>query len=188
VETGAATGGSAASGIEGAQIVVAGGSTEGDSDAESAARMWTVSTGEAEGVSPEMDCDTQCIFSAEGNTMPDTPGSAVGVAIYALLHLIATLRGSSLAVGQVHSPVVASGACEGDGTAEYVSIALYDSETVGGASEATGVAGCFFHVRGECEPIMVSNASGTANYGPGRIAGFLGGRGIVAGVPTLLAV
>jgi hypothetical protein len=134
-----------------------------------------------------MDCDTQCIFSAEGNTMPDTPGSAVGVAIYALLHLIATLRGSSLAVGQVHSPVVASGACEGDGTAEYVSIALYDSETVGGASEATGVAGCFFHVSGECDPFMASNASGTANYGPGQIAGLAGGRGVVAGVPMLAA-
>jgi len=94
---GAATGGSAASGIEGAQIVAVGGSTEGDSDAESAAGVSTVPTGEADGISPEMDCDTQCIFSAEGNTMPDTPG---GVATYALLHLIATLRGASLAVAR----------------------------------------------------------------------------------------
>ena len=57
------------------------------------------------------------------------------------LHLIATLQGASLAVGQVHSPVVASGACEGDGSAQYVSIAIYDSETVGDKSEAVGVAG-----------------------------------------------
>jgi hypothetical protein len=40
-----------------------------------------------------MDCDTQCIFITEGNTMPDVPGSAVGVASYALLRLIVTLRG-----------------------------------------------------------------------------------------------
>jgi hypothetical protein len=120
--------------------------------------------------------------------MPDTPGSAVAVATYALLHLIATLRGASLAVAQVYSPVVASGGCEGDGTAEYVSIALYDSETVGGESEAVGVAGGLFHASGECDPIMASNASGTANYGPGQIAALVGGRGALVGVPTVLAV
>jgi len=184
VETGAATGGSAASGIEGSQLVVVGGSTEGDGSIESDSCLWTAPTGEADGVSPEMDCDTQCIFSAEGNTMPDTPGSAVGVASYALLHLIATLRGASLAVGQVYSPVVASGGCEGDGSAEYVSIALYDAEAVGGESEAVGVAGGLFHVSGQCDPIMASNASGTANYGPGQIAALVGGRGVVAGVPS----
>jgi hypothetical protein len=187
VESGAATGGSAASGIEGAQLVVVGGSTEGDSDAEAASGVWTASIGEADGVSPEMDCDTQCIFMAEGNTMPDTPGSAVAVATYALLHLIAMLTGASLAVGQVHSPVVASGGCEGDSSAQYVSIALYDAEAVGGESEAVGVAGGLFHVSGQCEPIMASNASGTANYGPGEIAGQVAGRGVVAGVPTVLA-
>jgi hypothetical protein len=69
-----------------------------------------------------------------------------------------------------------------------VSIAIYGAETVGGESEAVGMAGCLFHASGECDPIMASNASGTANYGLGQIAGFLGGRGIVAGVPTLLAV
>jgi hypothetical protein len=187
VETGAATGGSAASGIEGAQIVVVGGSTEGDSDAESAAGVWTAPTGEADGGSPEMDSDTQCIYSAEGNSMPDTPGSAVGVAAYALLHLIAALRGASLAVAQVFSPVVASGACEGEGSAQYVSVALYDAETIGGESEAVGVAGGLFHVSGQCDPIMASNASGTANYGPGQIAGLVGGKSVVAGVPTVLA-
>jgi hypothetical protein len=185
VETGAATGSSDASGIEGSQLVVVGGSTEGDSDAESAAGVWTIPTGEADGVSPEMDCDTQCIFSAEGNTMPDTPGSAVAIATYALLHMIATLRGASLAVGRVYSPVVAIGGCEGDGTAQYVSIALYDAETLGGESQAVGMADCLFHVCGECDPIMASNASGTANYGPGQNAGIVGGRGIVAGVPTV---
>jgi hypothetical protein len=41
---------------------------------------------------------------------------------------------------------------------------------------------------GECDPFMASNASGTANYGAGQIAGFLGGRGVVAGVPTVLVV
>jgi len=120
--------------------------------------------------------------------MPDTPGSAVGAASYGLLHLIAILRGSCLAVGQVHSPVVGSGTCEGDGTAEYVSIALYDSETVGGESEAVGIAGCLFHVRGECDPIMASSASATANYGPGQIGARAGGRGVAAAVPTVLAV
>jgi hypothetical protein len=49
VKTGAATGSSAVSGIEGAQIVAVGGSTEGDSDAESAAGVWTVPTGEGDG-------------------------------------------------------------------------------------------------------------------------------------------
>ena len=132
-----------------------------------------------------MDCDTQCIFSAEGNTLPETPGSALGVATYVLLHLIATLRGGSLAVGQVHSPVVASAACDGYGIAEYVGTALYDSERVGGESDAKGVAGCLCHVRGVCDPIMASNASGTANYRPGQVAARVGGRGIVAGVPTM---
>ena len=117
--------------------------------------------------------------------MPDIPGSAVGFARYALLHLIATLRGSSLAVGHVHSPVVASGGCDGDGSAQYVSIVIYDAESVGGQSEAVGFAGGLFHVEGECDPIMASNASGTANYGPGQIAGLANGRGVVAGVPVL---
>ena len=44
-------------------------------------------------------------------------------------------------------------------------------------------------VAGECDPMMMaSNASGTANYGPGQIAALVGGRGVVAGVPTVLAV
>jgi hypothetical protein len=116
--------------------------------------------------------------------MPETPGSAVAVATYALLHLIATLRGASLAVGQVHSSVVAFGGCEGDNTAEYVSIALYDAEAVRGESEAVGMAGCLFHAAGECDPIMASNASGTGNYGPGQIAALVGGRGVIAGVPN----
>jgi len=80
------------------------------------------------------------------------------------------------------------GGCEGDGTAEYVSVALYDAETVGGESEAVGVAGCLLHASGECDPIMASNATGTANYGPGQIAAVVGGRGVVTGVPTVLAV
>ena len=142
--------------------------------------------GEADGVSPEMDCDTQCVFSAEGNTMPETPGSAMGVASYALLHLIATLRGASLAVGQVHSPVVASGSCEGDSTAEYVSTALYDAELVSGESEANGVAGCLCHVRGACDPIMASNATGNANYGAGQISARVGGMGVSVGVLTAI--
>jgi hypothetical protein len=120
--------------------------------------------------------------------MPDTPGSAVAVATYALLHLIATLRGASLAVARVYSPLVASGGCGGDGSAQYVSIALYDAESVGGESEAVGMAGCLFQASGECDPIMASNAIGTANYGPGQLAGLVGGRGVVAGVPTVLAV
>jgi hypothetical protein len=186
-ETGAASGTGTATGIEGAQLVVVSGAVEGDSSSSSDTQLWTSTTVEADGVSPEMDCDTQCIFIAEGNTMPDTSGSAVGVATYALLHLIATLRGASLAVAQVYSPVVASGGCGGDSTAEYVCIALFDAETVGGESEAVGLADCLFHVCGECDPIMASNASGTANYGPGQIAALAGGRGIVAGVPTVLA-
>jgi hypothetical protein len=187
-DTGAAVGGSTASGTEGAHLMVVSGSTEGDGSTESDTSLWTARAGEADGVSPEMDCDTQCIFSAAGNTMPDKPGSAVGVASYVLLHLIATLRGASLAVVQVYSPVVASGACAGDSSAQYVCIALYDAETVGGESEAVGVAGGLFHVSGECDPIMASNASGTANYGPGQIAAFAGGRGVLAGAPTVLAV
>jgi hypothetical protein len=187
-DTGAAAGGSAAEGVEGAHVVSVSGSTEGDGSSETTSALSTASTGEADGVSPEMDCDTQCIFSAEGNTMPETLGSAAAVGTYTLLHLIATLRGASLAVGQVHSPVVASGACEGASTAEYVSIAIYDAETVGGESDAVGVAGGLFHVRGQCDPIMASNAGGTANYRPGQIAGVVGGRGVVAGVPTVVGV
>ena len=45
---------------------------------------------------------------------------------------------------------------------------------------------CFTCV--ECDPIMASNATGTANYGPGQIAAVVGGRGVVTGVPTVLAV
>lgn len=45
---------------------------------------------------------------------------------------------------------------------------------------------CFFHARGKCDPIMASNASGTANYGPRQIAALVGGRGVVAGVPTVV--
>lgn len=187
-DSGVSLGGSAASGTEGACLVVASGASGGGGRTESDISLWTAPTGEADGASPEMDCDTRCIFSAVGTTMPDTPGSAVGVASYALLHLIARLLGASLAVGRVHSPVAASGGCEGDSTAEYMSIALYDSETVGGESEAVGVAGGLFHALGECDPIMSSNASGTANYGPGQIAAHVWGRGVAAGVPTLLAV
>ena len=101
---------------------------------------------------------------------------------------LARLGYVSLTVAQVYSPTVASGTCAGDGSAEYVNIALYDAETVGGESEAVGVAGCLFHVRGACDPIMASYASGTAYYQPGRIAGGLAGRGIAAGVPTFLGV
>jgi hypothetical protein len=187
-DTGAASGGSAASGIEGAHLVVASGSTEGDGGTSSDTSLWTAPTGEADGVSPEMDCDTRCIFLAEGTTKPDIPGSAVGFARYALLHLIATLRGASLAVAQVHSPVVASGACEGESTAEYVSIALYDAESVGGESEAIAMAGALFHAVGECNPTMASNARGTANYGPGQIGALVRGRSVVAGAPTLLVM
>src|SRR5208283_679113 len=68
--------------------------------------------------------------------IPDTLGSAVGAATYARLHLIAVLRGASLALARVYSPVVASGDCGGDGSAQYVSIAPYDAESVGGQAEA----------------------------------------------------
>jgi hypothetical protein len=139
-------------------------------------------------VSPEIDCDTQCIFCAEGDTKSDAPGSAVAIATYALLHLIASLRGASLAVAQVYSPVVVSGDCEGGSSAEYVSIALYDAETVGGGSEAVGMAGGLFHAVGECNPIMASSARGTATYGPGQIGALVRGRGVVAGVPRLLVM
>jgi hypothetical protein len=187
-DTGAASGASSVTGIEGARLKVATGSTEGDGSIRSDTSLWTAPTGEADGASPEMDCDTQCIFSADGKTMPNTPGSAVAVATYALLHLIATLRGASLAAAQVYSPKVASGDCKGESTAEYLSIALYDAETVGGESEALGMAGGLFHAVGECNPTMASNARGTANYGPGQIGALVRGRGVLAGTPTLLAV
>ena len=112
----------------------------------------------------------------------------MAIATYALLHLIATLRGASLAVAQVHSPVVASGDCEGESTAEYLSIAPYDAEAVGGESEAIGIAGGLFHAVGECNPIMASNARGTANYGPGQIGALVRGKGVVTGAPTLLVM
>jgi hypothetical protein len=187
-DTGATSGGSTATGVEGAHLVVVTGSTEGGSSSSSASQLSTAPTGEADGVSPEIDCDTQCIFCAEGNTMSDTPSSAVAIATYTLLHLIATLRGASLSVAQVYSPVVASGDCEGESTAEYVSVALYDAEAVGGESEAIGTAGGLFHAVGECNPIMASNAKGTANYGPGQIGALVRGKSVVAGAPTLLVM
>jgi hypothetical protein len=187
-DTGAASGASSVTGIEGARLTVATGSTEGDGSITSDTSLWTAPTAEADGASPAMDCDTQCIFCAEGVTKSDSPGSAVAIATYALLHLIATLRGASLAVAQVHSPVVASGDCEGESTAEYLSIAPYDAEAVGGESEAIGIAGGLFHAVGECNPIMASNARGTANYGPGQIGALVRGKGVVTGAPTLLVM
>jgi hypothetical protein len=84
--------------------------------------------------------------------------------------------------------VAASGDCEGESTAEYGSIALYGAEAVGGESEAIGMAGGMFHAVGECNPIMASNAMGTANYGPGQIGALVRGRGVAAGAPTLLVM
>jgi hypothetical protein len=188
MDTGAASGASSVTGIEGAHLVVVTGSTEGGSSSSSASQLSTAPTGEADGVSPEIDCDTQCIFCAEGNTKSDAPSSAVAIATYALLHLIATLRGASLAVAQVYSPVVVSGDCEGESTAEYANIALYDAEAVGGESEAIGTASGLFHAVGECNPLMASNARATANYGLGQIGALVRGRGVVAGAPTLLVM
>jgi hypothetical protein len=175
-DTGAASGGSAASGIEGAHLVVASGSTEGDGGTALDTSLWTAPTGEADGVSPEMDCETQCIFIAEGTTMPDVPGAAVAVATYAMLRLVAALRGSSLARAQVFSPIVATGSCEGGSAAEYVSIAIYGAEGVQGSSRALGAAGALFHACGECTPLAASSAAGTGNYHPGRLAGVGAGR------------
>lgn len=174
---GGATGASTASGIEGAGLLVAAAIAEGGSIAASDTCLATTGVGEADGLSPEMDCDTACVFRAEGNTMPDTPGSAVGTATYALLHLVAAARGASLAAARVHAPVAATWACGGGGTARYVSIVLCDAESVEGGSLAVGLAGARFYVTGACSPIMASGAVGAANYGPGRLAGSAAGRG-----------
>ena len=76
---------------EGAGLVVATGEVDGDGSVASDTCLG------AEAVKPT-SCrrkwigDTQCIFLAEGTTMPEVTGSAVGVATYALLHLLAALR------------------------------------------------------------------------------------------------
>jgi hypothetical protein len=58
-----------------------------------------------------------------------------------------------------------------------VSIAIYDAESVEGDSQAIGLAGATVHVIGSCSPMMASAAVGTANYGPGQLAGSVVGRG-----------
>ena len=175
-DTGAASGGSTATGVEGAHLVAATGSTEGGSSSSSASQLWTAPTGEADGVSPELDCNAECIFQAEGTTMPDVPGAAVAVATYAMLRLVAALRGSSFARARVFSPAVVTGACLGGSTAEYVSIAIYGAEEVQGCSQALGAAGALFHADGECRPLAASSAAGTGNYRPGHLAGVGAGR------------
>jgi hypothetical protein len=157
-QVGAATGGSTVSGIEGTGLLVATATTEGDGGAASDICLATTGSGEADGVSPEMDCDTACVFSAEGNTMPDTPGSAAAVATYEMLHLVAAARGGSIIVAQVYSPIDASGLCQGGGSAEYVSIQIYVAESVEGDSEAVGAVGGIFHALAQCSPIMASYA------------------------------
>jgi len=174
--TGAASGGSTATGVEGAHLVVVTGSTEGGSTSSSASQLSTAPTGQADGVAPELDCDAECIFQAEGVTTPDVPGAAVAVATYAMLCLVAALRGSSLARAQVFSPIVATGSCEGGSTAEYVSIAIYGAEELQGSSQALGAAGALFHADGECRPLAASSAAGTGNYRPGQLAGVGAGR------------
>jgi hypothetical protein len=175
-DTGAASGGSTATGVEGAHLVVVSGSTEGGSSSSSASQLSTAPTGEADGVSPELDCNAKCIFKAEGVTTPDVPGSAVAVATYSMLRLVAAMRGSSLAWAQVFSPIVATGSCEGGSAAEYVSLTIYDAEGAEGGSEALGVAEAVFHVKGECTPRAASSAAGTGNYHPGQLAGSVVGR------------
>ena len=82
----------------------------------------------------------------------------------------------------MYSPVFAEGVLAGDSGLGYISRVMTTGDHVYGQSTLSGNANALVHATGLATAMQASYAEGTANYGPGRIAGAARGSGLARGM------
>jgi hypothetical protein len=174
----AATGAAEPYAIEGAGLLV--GSFEAAGSATVDAQTIKVLTGiaDAEGAAQE-EVTAPCHFTFAGAA--SATGKVSGSVNY-LLRLRVSTKGGSAAGAQVYSPVFAEGALAGDSGLGYISRVMTTGDHVYGQSTLSGNANALVHATGLATAMQASYAEGTANYGPGRIAGVARGSGLARGM------
>jgi hypothetical protein len=174
----AASGTSGPYAIEGAGLQV--GSFAATGDATLAGQTIKVMTGAAQAAGAAKDVAmAPCHFVFAGGA------SAAGIlagAINYLLRLRISTKGGSTARAQVYSPVFAEGVLAGNCALGYISRVMTTGDHVYGQSTLSGNANALVHATGLATAMQASYAEGTANYGPGRIAGAARGSGLARGM------
>jgi hypothetical protein len=174
----AATGAAEPYAIEGVGLLVGSFAAAGSAIVDAQAIKILTGIADAEGAAEE-EVSAPCHFAFAGAA--SAAGTVSGLVNY-LLRLRVSTKGGSTAGAQVYSPVFAEGGLAGHSALLYISRVMTTGDHVYGQSTLSGNANALVHATGLATAMQASYAEGTANYGPGRIAGAARGSGLARGM------